>query len=164
VLKITGPPRSVCNGLTRRDLIRAAGAGLLGTSLTRLLAAEQAGTIVRPRARHVIFLYLFGGPSQLETFDMKPDAPEGIRGPFKPTQSRTPGLVLCEHLPKLAAMSDKFAVIRTITHPYNDHNACHLMQTGRPLPPADRGAAMVNSTDNFWPAMGSVVEYLDRRA
>jgi hypothetical protein len=61
-------------------------------------------------------------------------------------------------------MSDRFAVIRTLSHAQNDHNACHLMQTGHPLPPAERGAAMVNATEKDWPAMGSVVEYLDRRA
>lgn len=164
MLKIVGPPRRVCSGLTRRDLIRVAGAGLLGTSLGKLLAAEEAGAVVRPRAKQVMFLYLFGGPSQLESFDLKPDAPEGIRGPFRPTQSRTPGLLISEHLPKLAALSDKFAVIRTISHDQNDHNACHLMQTGHPLPPAERGAANVGATEKDWPAIGSVVEYLDRRA
>jgi hypothetical protein len=164
MLKIVGPPRRVCSGLSRRDLIRVAGAGLLGTSLGKLLAAEEAGNLLRPRAKQVLFLYLFGGPSQLETFDPKPDAPDGIRGPFRAIQTRTPGLLACEHLPKLAAMSDKFAVIRTVSHNQNDHNACHLMQTGHPLPPADRGAAMVNATEKDWPAMGSVVEYLDRHA
>ena len=164
MLRILGQTRRVCNGLTRRDVIRAAGAGLLGTSLAKVLAAEEIGAVVRPRAKSVMFLFLFGGPSQLETFDMKPDAPEGIRGPFRPTQSRTPGMLVCEHLPKLAALSDKFAVIRTVTHSQNDHNACHYIQTGHPMPPAERGPARVNATDKDWPAFGSVLEYLDRRA
>jgi hypothetical protein len=164
MLTVTSKPRSVCSGLTRRDLIRAAGAGLLGTSLPQLLAAEEAGLIMRPRAKSVLFLFLFGGPSQLETFDMKPHAPAEIRGPFKPIASRTPGLLVCEHLPRLAALSDKFAVIRTMSHQQNDHNACHLIQTGRPMPPAERGAAGVNASDKDWPAVGSVLEYLDRRA
>jgi hypothetical protein len=163
MLKIVGQPRSVCSGLTRRDVIRAGGAGLLGTSLTTLLAAEEAGAVVRPRAKSVLFLFLFGGPSQLETFDMKPDAPAQIRGPFQPIASRSPGLRVCEHLPKLAALSDKYAVIRTMTHRQNDHNACHYIQTGHPMPPAERGAAGVGASDKDWPAMGSVVEYLDRR-
>jgi len=110
-----------------------------------------------------MFLFLFGGPSQLETFDMKPDAPEGIRGPFRPIASHTPGLLVCEHLPRLAAMSDRYAVIRTVTHRQNDHNACHYIQTGHPMPPAERGAAGVGATDRDWPAFGSVLEYLDRR-
>lgn len=164
MLNLQSHPRRLCNGLTRRTVLQAAGAGLFGTSLTTLLAAEQAGAVVRPRAKSVLFLFLFGGPSQLETFDMKPDASSGIRGPYRPTPSRTPGLIMSEKLPKLASMSDKFAVIRTMTHPHNDHNACHYIQTGHPLPPAQRGAAMVDATEKDWPAMGSVVEYLDQRA
>ncbi len=164
MLTIQGRPRGVCNGPTRRDVLRAGGAGLLGTSLTTLLAAEEAGQVVFPRAKSVLFLFLFGGPSQLETFDLKPDAASGIRGPYQPIPSRTPGLRICEHLPRLAALSDKFAVVRTMTHRHNDHNACHYIQTGHPLPPAPRGAAMVDATEKDWPAMGSIVEYLDRQA
>ncbi len=164
MLTIKGEPRRLCNGLTRRDVLRAGGAGLLGTSLTKLLAAEAVGGVVRPRAKSVMFLFLFGGPSQLETFDMKPNAPTGIRGPYQPIASRTPGLLVCEHLPKLAALSDKYAVVRTLTHDQNDHNACHYIQTGHPMPPAERGPARVNATEKDWPAFGSVVEYLDRRA
>ncbi len=140
-----------------------AGAGLLGTSLPRLWDAEAAAAVSGARAKSVMFVFLFGGPSQLETFDMKPDAPSTIRGPFQPTASRTPGLSICEHLPQLAALSDKYAVIRTVTHNQNDHNACHYMQTGHPMPPAPRGAAGVDATEKDWPAMGSVVEYLDRQ-
>src|SRR4051794_5925137 len=163
MLTIQGRPRRVCNGLTRRDVLRAGGAGLLGTSLTTLLAAEEAGQVVGPRAKSVLFLFLFGGPSQLETFDLKPDAPSGIRGPFRPIASRSPGLRVCEHLPRLAARSDRFAVVRTMTHRHNDHNACHVIQTGHPMPAAPRGAAGVDATDKDWPAIGSVVEFLDRR-
>ncbi|MBM3459619.1 MAG: DUF1501 domain-containing protein, partial [Armatimonadetes bacterium] len=107
---------------------------------------------------------LFGGPSQLETFDMKPDAPSAVRGPYQPTRSRSDGLLVCEHLPKLARMSDRYAVVRTVHHPQNDHNACHYIQTGHPMPPAPRGAAGVDATDRDWPAMGSVIEYLDHQA
>lgn len=164
MLTIQGKPKQLCNGIVRRDVLQAAGCGLLGTSLTSLLAAEDAGQIVNARAKSVMFLFLFGGPSQLETFDMKPDASSGIRGPWQPIASRTPGLRICEKLPQLASMSDKFAVVRTMTHPHNDHNACHYIQTGHPLPPADRGAANVNATSKDWPAMGSIVEYFDQRA
>jgi len=101
MLTIHGKPRYLCNGMSRRDLLHAAGTGLLGASLTSLLAAEDAGTVVAPRAKSVMFLFLFGGPSQLETFDMKPDAAPGIRGPYQPIASRTPGLRICEKLPKL---------------------------------------------------------------
>ncbi len=164
MLSIQGRPQRVCSGLSRREILQAAGAGLFGTSLTRLLAAEEAGLVTNPRAKSVLFLFLFGGPSQLETFDMKPEAPQEIRGPYRPTASRTPGLLMSEKLPQLAGLSDKFAVLRTLTHGHNDHNACHYIQTGHPLPPAPRGAAMVDATEKDWPAMGSVVEYLDQQA
>jgi hypothetical protein len=164
MLAIRSEPRTVCNGLTRREVLRAAGAGLLGTSLNQLWAAEEAGQVIRPRAKSVMFVFLFGGPSQLETFDMKPDAPSSLRGPYQPIAARTPELRICEKLPKLAGLADRFAVIRTMTHNQNDHNACHLVQTGHPLPPAPRGAAMVDATEKDWPAIGSVVEYFDQRA
>lgn len=163
MLKVQSQVRRVCSGLTRRDVLQAAGAGLLGTNLTALLAAEEAGAVIAPRAKSVLFVFLFGGPSQLETFDKKPDAPQEIRGPYKPIASRSPGLLVSEHLPKLAAMSDKYAVIRTMTHGQNDHNACHLIQTGHELPPAERGPARVNATEKDWPAFGSVVDYLDQQ-
>src|SRR5207302_3074771 len=88
----------------------------------------------------------------------------GIRGPFKPIASRTDGLLICEHLPRLAKLSHRYCVIRTLTHRHNDHNACHYIQTGHPMPPAQRGAAGVDATDRDWPAVGSVIEYLDQRA
>lgn len=163
MLTVKGYSRTVCNGISRRDVLRAGGMGLFGTSLVQLLAAESAGQVIRPRAKSVMFVFLFGGPSQLETFDLKPDAPTGIRGPYLPIASRTPGLLVSEKLPKLAAMSDKYAVIRTMTHKQNDHNACHYIQTGHPMPIAPRGAAGVDATEKDWPAIGSVVEYLDRQ-
>lgn len=164
MLTVQGHSRKLCDGIHRRDVLRAGGAGLLGTSLTGLLAAEEAGSVIQARAKSVIFLYLFGGPAQLDTFDMKPHAAQQIRGPYQPIATRSPDLVMCEHLPKLAALSDKFAVIRTMTHGQNDHNACHIIQTGHAMPPADRGPARVNATSIDWPAYGSVVEYLDHHA
>jgi len=165
MLNVLGGTQRVCNGLSRREWLQAGGAGLLGLSLPKLLAAEAASpaSMVRGRAKSVIFVFLFGGPSQLETFDLKPDAPAKIRGPFKPIASRTPGLAICEHLPKLAATSDQFCVVRSVTHNHNDHNACHLIQTGHPFPRLAANGQDVNATDNDWPAMGSVVEFMTER-
>ncbi|MEO1999312.1 MAG: DUF1501 domain-containing protein [Planctomycetaceae bacterium] len=163
MLSILGHPRSSCDGISRRSLLQA-GTGLLGVNLRDVLAAEALGNRnLTPRARSVLFVFLYGGPSQLETFDMKPEAPSGMRGPFQPIASRTPGLRICEHLPRLAQRSDRFAVVRTVNHPQNDHNGTHFIQTGYPLPPADRGAARVAATDKDWPAFGSVISYLDER-
>lgn len=163
MLKILSGPRRACDGKQRRELLQAGGAGLFGLTLPKVLAAEAARPVGSPRAKSILFAFLFGGPSQLETVDMKPDAASAIRGPYRPIASRTPGLQICEHLPRLAARSDKFCVIRTLNHPQNDHNGTHYIQTGHPLPPAQRGAANVDATDKDWPCFGSVVEYLDRR-
>ena len=154
----TGDPRPG-RGVSRRRILQAGGAGLLGLDLPVLLAAEAGGAAGRPRAKSVIFLFLFGGPSQLETFDLKPDAPAEIRGPFRPIPSRTPGLLICEHLPRTAAISDRLCVIRSMTHSYNDHSGGgHYIQTGRRWHVPIGGG--FSATPKDWPSMGAVVEYL----
>jgi hypothetical protein len=169
---------SILNGgarCNRRQLLQAGGAGLLGLSLPKLLRAEDALLCPSPRweeepgarglggrAKSVIFLMLFGGPSQLETFDMKPEAVQNIRGPFRPTGCRTPGLRVCEHLPRLADLSDKYCVIRTMTHSYNDHSGGgHYIQTGKRWHVPIGGG--FNPTPRDWPSIGSVVEYLGQQ-
>ena len=112
MLQILGRTASICGGVSRRQQLQAGGAGLLGLSLPKLLQAEEAllgqkTAALRPRAKSVIFLFLFGGPSQLETWDMKPLTSSTIRGPFSPIASRTPDLHLCERLPRCAAISDQ---------------------------------------------------------
>lgn len=164
MLTVLSSPRLTCDGITRRELLQIGGAGMLGMSLPRLLAAESVSPSLVAKAKSVIFVFLYGGPSQLETFDMKPDAPSTIRGPFRPIASRTPGLRICEHLPRLADRSNKYCAVRTVNHPQNDHNGTHFIQTGRPLPPANRGADNVNATDHDGPAFGSVISYLDSQA
>jgi Protein of unknown function (DUF1501) len=147
--------------LSRRSLLEAGGAGLFGLSLPRLLQAEATVKSHPARARSVIFLMLFGGPSQLETFDLKPSAPSKIRGPFSPIACKTPGLLISEQLPRLAASSDKFCVVRTMTHPYNDHSGgAHYIQTGKQWPIPIGGG--FNATPRDWPSMGSVVEYVSQ--
>jgi len=165
MLSILGRPQRVCSGLTRREMLQIGGAGLFGLSLPQVLAAEQVSAPFQAaRAKSVLFLFLFGGPSQLETFDLKPDAPSGLRGPFQPIASRTPGLHLCEHLGRTSQISDKICVIRSMTHPHNDHNACHYIQTGHKWTRSAENGSDVNARETDWPALGSVVEYLSRRA
>jgi hypothetical protein len=156
MLRLTHGP-----SLSRRNLLEAAGAGMFGLTLPKLLAAESSVSSIAPRAKSVIFLTLFGGPSQLETFDLKPNAPEKIRGPFKPTACKMPGLLISDQLPRLAACSDKFCVIRSMTHSYNDHStAGHYIQTGHPWHIPIGGG--FNATPRDWPSIGSVVEFLDQ--
>jgi len=165
MLSILGNSARTCDGVTRRETLQAGGAGMLGMSLAKVLAAEEIQPEpIQPRAKSVLFVFLYGGPSQLETFDMKPEAPSSIRGPFRPIDTRTPGLRICEHLPRLAERSDQFATVRTIHHPENNHNGTHFIQTGRALPPADRGAARVAATRKDWPAFGSAISYVDAQA
>ena len=94
--------RATCR-LSRRSLLKVGSAGLAGLNLPNLLrAAETSGIASTAKARHILFLHQFGGPSHIDTFDMKPDAPDGIRGEFKPIATCQPGLTLTEHLPRMA--------------------------------------------------------------
>ncbi len=119
-------------GLNRREILRAGGLSLFGLNMPQLLqAAEQksAGeTQLRPaRAKSVILFNLLGGPSHMDMFDMKPNAPSGIRGEFKPISTSLPGLQICEHLPNTAKWMHKACLIRTISHTYNSHDPLAIM-------------------------------------
>ncbi|MDA0657665.1 MAG: DUF1501 domain-containing protein [Planctomycetota bacterium] len=164
MLSILGRPRHTCNGISRRELLTAGGAGLFGLSLPQLMRAEAESPSQSPgRAKSVIFLFLFGGPSQLETFDMKPDAPSEIRGPFSPIRCRTPGLHISEHLPRLADLSDKYCIVRTMSHSYNDHSGgAHYIQTGRRWHIPIGGG--FNATPADAPSIGSVVELTNQES
>lgn len=163
MLTVFGQGNRVCDGLSRRKLIQIGGAGLFGLSLDTVLRAEEQIQTSSAKAKSVIFLLLFGGPSQLETFDMKPEAPEKIRGPYRPIGCRTPGLQICEHLPKIADISDKICVVRTMSHSFNDHSGGgHYIQTGKRWHvPIGGGFA---PTPKDWPSIGSIVEYVDQNA
>ncbi|MCH8840065.1 MAG: DUF1501 domain-containing protein, partial [Planctomycetes bacterium] len=156
-----------CPGpVSRRSFLEAGSLALGGLALNDLLrlraVAKAAGR--ESTDTSVILIWLQGGPSHMETYDLKPQAPADYRGECVPISTVVPGMDICEHLPLLASRSDRYCVIRTVNHPQNDHNGTHYIQTGHPLPPADRGAANVAATDKDWPAMGSVVEYLDRHS
>src|SRR6516164_4749823 len=105
MLTMLGSPRRCCDGLTRRETLRAGALSLLGGffNLPSLLALEEAaGPRRRAKARSVLLLYLQGGPATQDMFDLKPAAPERIRSEFKPIATSAPGISLCEHLPRLA--------------------------------------------------------------
>jgi len=163
MLDILGRNQRTCSGVSRRHLLQAGGAGLLGLNLPGILAAESMQPGGHARAKSVVFLFLFGGPSQLETFDMKPEAADTIRGPFRPIAARTPGLRISEHLPRTAQVTDRCTVIRTMSHDFNDHSGgAHYIQTGHRWHLPIGGG--FNVTPQDWPAMGSVVEYLSRQS
>src|SRR5947208_2432901 len=114
----------MCDGLTRRELLRAGGLSLFGgMTLPRLLrAAADRPAPRKGTARSVILFNLLGGPSHQDMFDLKPDAPPEIRGEFRPIATSLPGLRVCEHLPNTARWMHRAALIRTVTHTYNAHN------------------------------------------
>jgi hypothetical protein len=117
---------------TRRDMLQAGAIGLMSLSVADVEALQAAGGAGRGRPKSVIYIFLSGGLSQHESFDPKPDAPDNIRGDFSPIRTRTPGVLVSEHLPRLAARSHKWAVVRSLSHPSNDHSlGHHIMLTGR---------------------------------
>lgn len=143
---------------SRRCLLKAGAAGFAGLNLPNLLRADavpspKAGAA--PKAKHVIFLHQFGGPSHLDTFDMKPEAPSGIRGEFKPIQSDRPGLFLTEHLPRFSRVLGRFAQIRSVHHRMKNHNpATYYSLTGH-APPVDD--IRLRDTQELYPSYGSTV-------
>jgi hypothetical protein len=127
------------SGILRREFLQVGFSGLLGMGLPGLLAgrALAKGSGAVPRAKSMILVFLTGGLSHIDSFDMKPDAPEGIRGEFKPVATNAPGVHFCEHLPGLAARADKLAVVRTLSHAHTNHlNGTHQVLTGHPQPGA----------------------------
>jgi hypothetical protein len=126
--------------LTRRTAIQAGAIGLLGLGtnhLTALRSMASPGGANTTKAKSVIYIFLSGGLAQHDSFDLKPDAPDGIRGEFKPIATKTPGVQICEHLPRLAERSEYWALCRSLTHPSNAHSAGHhIMLTGRSKLPA----------------------------
>jgi hypothetical protein len=144
--------------LDRREMIQAGALGLLGVTLPELFRAEARASPESKRAKSVIFLFQSGGPPQHETFDLKPDAPDTIRGEFKPIATSTPGMDICEHLPRLAKRSKHFAILRSLTHKSNDHSAgTHIMLTGKNDLPAGFNPNKPSGTD--WPSMAAAVQY-----
>ena len=101
---------------SRRGLLQMGSLGFGGLTLPDLLQAEAGGANIKPTAKSVIMLFQFGGPSQYETFDMKPDAPSGIRGEFNPIDSSVPGIQVCEYLPEMSKLAHKFAQVRSVHH------------------------------------------------
>ena len=103
-----------CDGLTRRDFLHAGSLTALGLGLPAMQALEASGAVAKDRDLSCILLFLVGGPSQLDTWDMKPEAPEEIRGPFRPIATRVPGIQVSEVFPRLASMMDKVSLVRTV--------------------------------------------------
>ena len=124
--------RRFCDGLTRRDMLTAGGASLFGTTFSLSSILEGQAQAAKPGSENsLIILFLSGGLSTIDTWDLKPDAPKEFRGPFNPIATNVAGVQLCEHLPRLAQQMDKFAVVRSFGHSNSGHGtADHFMLTG----------------------------------
>ncbi len=144
--------------LPRRKLLPNGGLGLLGLTAPKLLRAaeQQPANSPAPRAKSVIFLYQFGGPSHLDTFDLKPDAPDGVRSRFGSVSSALPGLDVCEHLPETAKVMDKVTLVHSVHHTMKNHNSASYYALTGHAPPVD-DIRLRDSTELF-PAYGSVVD------
>ncbi len=152
MLTVHGRPTSQCDGLSRRHFLRIGGLAMGGLGLPSILRAQT--TSANPgQSPHkaIIMIYLSGGPSHLDMYDLKPDAPSEIRGEFRPIRSNVAGIQICEHMPRLAAMMDKFAIIRSL-HGCPDQHASDLCLSGYPIGPFGR--------QNGKPSLGSVVSRL----
>jgi hypothetical protein len=156
-----------CGNWSRRDLLRVGGLGAAGLALPDLLRARDTskdghGASAAPgfgKARSCIFLLMFGGPSQLETFDLKPDAPAELRGEFKPIHTNVGGVAISEHLPQLARRADRYTIVRSLAHGDNFHSSSlHFILTGNPYPRAS--ANILAGRPDDYPHVGSVVARL----
>lgn len=149
--------------MSRRRLLQVGGLGMTGLGLSTLLQAEAraragGGPTLAPTAKSVIFLFQWGGPSHLETFDMKPDGPEHSRGEFKPIDSNVPGVQVCEHLPRFAQVMDRVSLVRSVTHKFGTHNAPGYYALTGHAPAVDD--IRLRDTPELFPHYGSVVDYL----
>ncbi len=147
----------------RRAAITAGAISVCGLAMNHVAGLRNAiaGEASAKKARSCIFIFLSGGLAQHDSFDMKPQAADTIRGEFKPIATKTPGLQICEHLPMLAARSNQWALCRSLTHSSNEHSAAHhMMLTGRSSLPSGFSPNAANRTD--YPSIAAVAGALTR--
>ena len=166
MLRILGSHKRFCDGLTRRDLLHVGALGPLGLNLAGWARAKEASTAAAPlaggfgRAKRCILLYLWGSPSQLETWDPKPEAPAEVRGELKSIPTSVPGVRFGEIFPQTARLLDRITVVRSFTHPYPIHGAS-FATTG--VPTTDIPLETRHRDSRQWPFVGSVIDHLAER-
>ncbi len=157
--------RTDCEGFYRRDVLKIGAAGLLGLTLPQLLQLEaraaQRGGDRRRKANAVIMLWLGGGPATIDMWDLKPEAPDGIRGEFKPIDTTAPGVRISEHLPKTAHVADRLTIVRSLNHTIPSHGpATVFMTTGNKPTPAVQYPALGSLVTRLMPAEKGVPPYV----
>jgi hypothetical protein len=172
MLRLLDRPIRLCDGLSRREILRVGGLGAFGLSLPGLLEAREpiarvarnaSENVARSsfgRAKSCIILFFLGGPPQQETWDMKPDAPPEIRGPFQPIATNVPGIRVCELMPNVARQMDKIAVLRAMSTNDNAHSSSgYWMLTGYPHTPMNTENARPGFPNDH-PCLAAVVKKL----
>jgi hypothetical protein len=149
----------VCDGITRREALRVGSLSMFGgVTLEHLLRAQgRADERGRAKAKSVVLINLFGGPPHQDMFDLKPNAPESVRGEMKAASTVVPGLSICDLMPKIGKLMDRATLIRTYSHRYNSHNPYNVLtgfDGGN-----DRENYFAKATDH--PSMGSICQYMD---
>src|SRR5690242_8990552 len=149
MLTLFGGQSMFCDGISRRNFLKIGALGLGGLTLPQLLEAEAVSGIGRSH-KAVIMIFLPGGPSHQDIFDLKFDAPSEIRGEFKPIGTNVPGIQICEHLPRLAKLADKYTLIRSMVGAEDNHYAFQCLS----------GRHMRGQPPGGWPCLGSVLSKL----
>lgn len=174
MLSIHGRSVRLCDGITRREVLRVGGLGFTGLLWSdwlraQAVAASQADTAHHPgkgsfgRAKACILIFNYGGPSHIDTWDLKPDAPQEIRGEFRPTATCVPGIAITEHLPRMATLANRYALLRSVTHRDNDHAiGAYLTLTGYSHPKNAILGIEPPASPLDMPSVGSVVSKLRR--
>lgn len=146
MLNLFGSKKTLCDGMTRRDMLRVGALAVGGLTLTDLLRAEQAAG--KKSAKSVIMVYMCGAPGHQDMYDLKMNAPAEIRGEFRPIPTNVPGVEICEHMPRMAAIMDKLVPLRSVYgSPDGDHDSfiCYTGRSKRQQPPGG------------WPSVGSTI-------
>lgn len=169
MLSLLGRGVRLCDGLNRREALRVGGLGFTGLLWSdllraRALAAPVSNSVSKPsrdtfgKAKACIMIFNYGGPSHLDIWDLKPDAPKEIRGEFKPVATRVPGTLISEHLPRLSKLADRYTIVRSVNHRDNDHAiGAYLALTGHSHPKNAILGIEPPATPNDMPSVGSVI-------
>ncbi len=168
MLSIHGRSVERKSGVSRREFLRVGGLGFTGLLWSDWLRARAAAAERRPaasgsfgKAKSCILIFNYGGPSHLDTFDLKPEAPPEIRGEFQPAATRVPGIAITEHLPRLARAANHYAILRSVNHIDNDHAVgTYLSLTGYPHPRSRPLGVEPPATPLDMPSLGSIVSKL----
>lgn len=166
MIGLLGNRKTLCTGLSRRDLLHIGGLGAFGVGLSDVLehgragAAESSDVARFGQAKSCILIYKYGSPPQHETYDPKPDAPSAIQGEMRAIPTNVPGVAVGEGLPKIASIADRLTFVRSLTHPFPLHGTVYAT-TG--IPNVDTKIEAKPRDKRQWPFIGSIVDYLDER-